>query len=67
MMTKAEKAKLREVTQDRARMKRKLRIAMQTLDDLAHGFCCHSCEPGDPRCPVGEAKEALDRIKEVDG
>jgi len=48
-----------------ARQKRKLRIAMTALDDIGNGFCCESCEPGDPRCPVGEAKQALERIKEI--
>lgn len=29
------------------------------LSEIAGGICCGCCEPGDPHCDVGQAKDAL--------
>ena len=65
MMNKTERAAMTALALRVARQKRQLRIALGVLDDIGHGYCCESCEPDSPRCPVGQAKQALERIKEV--
>jgi len=45
--------------------KKKLKIAIQALEEIASGICCGSCEPNDSRCSVGYALEALQNIKDT--
>ena len=39
--------------------KHRAEIYRNALQEIAEGTCCGCCEPGDPQCDVGKAKDAL--------
>ena len=50
---------LKEITIHSDRQKRGLRIAVEALEKIKEGPCCHGCE-----CHACNAKEALEKIKD---
>ena len=53
---KASKAK---ATRQRDNWKRRALVYLAALEEIAGGTCCGCCQPDDPQCDVGVAKDAI--------
>ena len=54
----------RQIRRYVAKLTKHNQVMRETLEEIAAGYCCDCCDPGDPRCDVGRAKDTLAELKE---